>query len=377
MGKRMTTDEFVQKAKQVHGNKYDYSKTVYVKSREKVVIVCPVHGPFEQLPPSHLSGNGCPGCAREWTEEHRRNLQESSRASRGMTTEEWVERAKAVHGDKYDYSQTVYVNQRTDVTIICPKHGSFRQKADSHLRGHGCVQCGLESEARDMPHTWSDAQRRKIAATCREKYGADRYLDSEEGKRKIAAIKSEPEFRKKMHTIISSPAVQEKTKATSLRKYGVESPAQLKSVQDKIYRTKKKNHTVNSSKAEQQMWQLLVDKFGVDDVIHQYKSDDRYPFVCDFYVKSVDLFIELNAHWSHGGHWFGDDVADAAVLTDWYEKARTSHYYQSAVHVWQERDILKRDTAKKNGLNYVVFWKSDLSDFKDWIQSKPLVLCNT
>lgn len=374
----MTTDEFVQKAKQVHGSKYDYSKTVYVKSREKVVIVCPVHGPFEQLPPSHLSGNGCPGCAREWTEEHRRNLQESSRASRGMTTEEWVERAKAVHGDRYDYSQTVYVNQRTDVTIICPKHGPFKQKADSHLRGHGCVQCGLESEARDISHTWSDEQRKKIAATCRERYGADRYLDSEEGRRKVAAIKSELEFRKKMHRIISSDSVQEKTKATCVARYGVESAMMLPETVAKTWDAKKRNHTWTTSKPEEQMYVLLCEKFGKDDVCRQYR-EPRYPFHCDFYVKSLDLFIELNATWLHGGHWFDDsNVCDRNVLAGWHQKcADGKRFYTVAIRVWTQSDILKRDTAKKNGLNYVVFWKSDLSDFKDWIQSEPLVLCNT
>ena len=192
----MTTQEFIEKAILVHGNKYDYSRTEYVVSRKKVIIICPEHGEFLQLPTSHLQGNGCPKCARIWTDEHRENLQKSSRRSRGMTTSEWVERAKSVHGDKYDYSQTVYVNQRTNVKIICPVHGLFEQKADSHLRGCGCRLCGLASENHKGCHTWSDEQRTKIEETCLAKYGAKRYLDSEDGRRKDAEIRGKTEAMK-------------------------------------------------------------------------------------------------------------------------------------------------------------------------------------
>lgn len=378
MGKRLTTQEFIDKSKQLHKDKYDYSRTVYINSRTKVIIVCPQHGSFEQLPSSHLQGNGCPMCARIWSDEHRENLRRSSRNSRGMTTTEWIRKAKAVHGDRYDYSQTVYVNQRTNVKIICPKHGLFEQKADSHIRGCGCRLCGLESENRKGVHGWSEEQREKTANTCRERYGADRYLDSDVGREKIAKIKSGLEFRNKMSNIISSEEVQEKSRATSLLRYGVEFPVQMKSVQDKIYRTKKKNHTVNSSKSEIDMYNLLVFRFGDDDVEHQYGKDFRYPFVCDFHIKSLDLFIELNASWTHGGHWFGDEDDDLDVLEKWWSKVyiNGSSYYRAAIETWTVRDVKKRKTAIENHLNYLVFWKNDLSDFKDWIESDVLTLNN-
>ena len=225
---------------------------------------------------------------------------------------------------------------------------------------------------------WSDEQRQKIAETCKKKYGADRYLDSKEGKEKIRKIKSEPEFRNKMHNIISSREVQEKTKQTSLPRYGVEFPVQTKAVQNKIYRTKKKNHTVNSSKSEEYMYDLLVSRFGEDDIEHQYKHDNRYPFVCDFYIKSLDLFIELNAHWSHGGHWFGGNADDLSVLNKWWSKVHCdgSSYYRDAIETWTIRDVKKRITAIENNLNYVVFWNNDLSDFKQWLESDELVLNN-
>lgn len=378
MSKRLTSEEFIKKAKQLHNGRYDYSESVYVDSRSKLTIICPEHGRFEQRASSHLSGNGCPKCARIWTDEHKQNLQRSSRESRGMTTDEWIKRARNVHGDKYDYSQVIYVNQKTYVKIICPEHGLFEQNPDAHIRGCGCRLCAYASGNQKGKHSWSDEQRKKTAETCRKRYGTDRYLDSKEGKEKIAKIKSKPEFRKKMSDIISSDSVQHKTKMTSLQRYGVESPAQTKSVQDKIYKTKKKNHTVNSSKSEIKMYQCLVQYFGKENVIHQYKNDNRYPFVCDFYIKSIDLFIELNASWTHGKHWF-DNNADSDInkLKLWVEKVENgSDYYASAIDTWTRRDVEKRRIAIKNNLNYVVFWKNDLSDFKQWLEADELVLNN-
>ena len=79
MSKRLTTQEFIEKAKQLHNDKYDYSKTVYSTSRDKVIIICPEHGEFEQKASSHLLGSGCPKCSKVWSDEHKQNLQKSSR----------------------------------------------------------------------------------------------------------------------------------------------------------------------------------------------------------------------------------------------------------------------------------------------------------
>lgn len=378
MSNRMTTQEFIEKAILVHGNKYDYSRTEYVVSRKKVIIICPEHGEFLQSPTSHLQGNGCPKCARIWTDEHRKNLQKSSRRSRGMTTSEWVERAKSVHGDKYDYSQTVYVNQRTNVKIICPVHGLFEQKADSHLRGCGCRLCGLASENHKGCHTWSDEQRTKIEETCLAKYGAKRYLDSEEGRRKDAEIRGTAEFRRKMHDIISSDEVQEKSKKTSLERYGVEHPMQDSEIFERNAESRILNGNWSSSAPEQLMYELLCDRFGKSDVKRHYNKDIRYPFHCDCYIKSLDLFIELNATWTHGSHWFDvNNIDDVKKVNHWSLKAKDGHpFYRSAYNIWTNTDLQKRETAIKNGINYLVFWDNDLTDFKEWLDSDILVLNN-
>ena len=123
---KLTTKEFIRRAKDVHGDKYDYSKTKYVNKRTKICIICPEHGEFWQLPSSHLTGSGCSKC-------------------KGMykpTTEEWIKNAKKVHGNKYDYSKVKYINSRTKVCIICSKHGEFWQTPNDHLNGRGCYCCG-------------------------------------------------------------------------------------------------------------------------------------------------------------------------------------------------------------------------------------------
>lgn len=366
MSRRLTTEEFIEKSRQVHGDKYDYSKSIYVRSHDKIDIVCPKHGIFRQLAQAHMSGNGCPGCQKEWSETHKKNHIKSVRSSLGYNTDIFIKKAKEVHGNKYDYSQVVYVNSKTKVKIICDKHGIFEQTPDSHLRGTNCPICG-QLNKRQFDHRWSDAQREKIKETCLKRYSAKRYLDSDEGKLKIKDIKSKPEFREKMRNKILSKDVQNKTIRTCLKRYGVKSPMELEYIKDKVYQTKKRNHTVNTSKGEAKVYDCLCGVFGEFDVAHQYNDKERYPFACDFYIRSLDLFIELNLHWSHGHHWFGSEINDNNILSNWKTKALTSDYYKVAIIVWTIRDLEKRKSAIYNNLNYLVFWKSDLSDFYYWL----------
>ena len=144
--KMSNTQDFIKKAKQVHGDKYDYSKVEYIKSDIKVCIICPKHGEFWQTPNKHLYGDGCPKCGHEnvWTTRGR------------ITTEEFIKRAKEIHGDKYDYSKVEYVNSNTNVCILCPKHGEFWQIPWTHLRGSGCWKCGIEKLSNIRKYTTDD-----------------------------------------------------------------------------------------------------------------------------------------------------------------------------------------------------------------------------
>ena len=143
----LTKEEFIKKACETHGNKYDYSKVDYKDSKTKVCIVCPEdgHGEFLQTPDNHTQGNGCPKCG-----------QIARSNSKRLSKEEFIKKSRKVHGDKYDYSKTEYVNNHTKVCIICPEHDEFWQEASSHFRGAGCPKCNLSHLERSVMNYLDD-----------------------------------------------------------------------------------------------------------------------------------------------------------------------------------------------------------------------------
>lgn len=125
MSVKLTTQEFIDRARAVHGDKYDYSKVCYKNNREKVTITCPEHGYFEQSPNHHINGHGCRCCVDT---KH--------------TNVSFIQKAKAVHGDKYGYAFSIYQHSQIKILIYCHEHGMFEQTPYDHLRGRGCPGCG-------------------------------------------------------------------------------------------------------------------------------------------------------------------------------------------------------------------------------------------
>lgn len=125
--RKSNTEEFIKKAKIVHGDKYEYFRVDYILAREKVFITCKEHGDFLQTPNDHLNGYGCPKCIK--------NIK--------LYTDTFIEKAKVVHDDLYDYSRVNYITHRHKVKIVCKIHGEFEQDAGSHLAGHGCPKCNV------------------------------------------------------------------------------------------------------------------------------------------------------------------------------------------------------------------------------------------
>ena len=136
---KSTTTEFIEKSKQVHNYKYDYSKTEYVNARTKVCIICPEHGEFWQLPSEHLRGHSCPKCGLQ-----------SISAKNSKNINDYLNKCIVIHNNKYDYTQSEYINYATKVCIICPEHGKFYQNIYDHSCGHGCPKCANQQSSGEM-----------------------------------------------------------------------------------------------------------------------------------------------------------------------------------------------------------------------------------
>lgn len=126
--KRLTTQEFIEKAEKIHGDKYDYSKVEYINGKTKVCIICPEHGEFWMRPNDILNGTSCPSCGR----------------TKKMTTKDFIEKSNVVHNNFFSYEKTVYINSNSKVIVTCPIHGDFEVKANNHLNGANCKKCQHE-----------------------------------------------------------------------------------------------------------------------------------------------------------------------------------------------------------------------------------------
>ncbi len=421
MARIKTQADFVVKAKEIHGDYYDYSLVEYHKSNEKVKIVCPVHGVFEQTPNKHLVGQGCKVCGKNRTR---------------VGCEVFIERAIKVHGDKYDYSKVVYTRTDEKVCIVCPIHGEFYQTPHCHVvLKQNCPQCAA-IEAGQKRRGENNVMRKesvkaKVRQTCLRRYGTKTYSESVEGRQRLHDIISDSDVQTKikqtclnrygvpswaqsdegkyvLHTMMSSEAVKQRVvdgyiakygvdhymkteegrkklqesmldvehqhnaRQGLIDKYGVHAAALIPGVNEKAWATKRRNGTFNTSKPEETLYGLLCDVFGCEDIVRQYFDEARYPFHCDFYIKSLNMFVELNASWTHGAHWFDEtNPDDVALLAEWKRRAlqKGSYYYQQAIDMWTVRDLHKRAIAEKNHLNYFVFWKQDLSDARAWLEA--------
>jgi very-short-patch-repair endonuclease len=130
MGKKSTKEDFIKKAIEIHGDKYDYSGVEYIGNKLKVNIICLLHGEFYQRPNDHLSGYGCKKCQYKKTSSENK-----------FTNELFIKRANLIHSSKYDYSFVRYDGYENKIKIVCLKHGEFMQSPHSHLSGAGCPSC--------------------------------------------------------------------------------------------------------------------------------------------------------------------------------------------------------------------------------------------
>jgi len=134
MAEISTTLKFITKSNNIHGDRYDYSLVVYINNHTKVKIICREHGVFEQYPWNHIKGHGCLKCS----------VISSNLKKLKKHTDKFLFKSQSIHGNKYDYSKVNYTRIKNKVEIICPRHGSFSQSADSHMRGSICPRCNWD-----------------------------------------------------------------------------------------------------------------------------------------------------------------------------------------------------------------------------------------
>ena len=137
--RRKTTEQFIKEAKEIHGDKYDYSLVDYKNDRSKIKIICPVHGVFEQIPNSHLRGGGCLKCKTD---------------NMFSNKEDFIKKAKEFYGEKYDYSLVEYIDSKTKIKIICPAHGEFETTPNRILSRHGCPECSKEKKLEENKNSF-------------------------------------------------------------------------------------------------------------------------------------------------------------------------------------------------------------------------------
>ena len=200
----------------------------------------------------------------------------------------------------------------------------------------------------------------KISQTCINKFGVDSLLKNKEVREKIKQTNIQ---RYGVDNPLKNKEIREKIKQTNIQKYGVDNPLKNK----EIWKKSQDNRQISSkSKLENNFLNYLKLKYEPDDIITQYKSKE-YPYYCDFYIKSINLYIEIQGHWTHNDHPFDiNNLNDQLIMNKWRTKSLSDKYYKNALNTWTIKDVEKRNTAIQNNLNYLeIFGKTDLNKYID------------
>lgn len=230
--------------------------------------------------------------------------------------------------------------------------------------------------------------KQKIKQTCIEKYEVEFPLQNNNIMTKI--IQSN-----KQNYMLNCQIIKEKKRKTCIEKYGVDNPLKSKIIREKIKQTCIKKYGVDNpwknkniwkktqdnrqisskSKLENNFFEYLKTKYNVSDIITQYKSNE-YPYYCDFYIKSIKLYIEIQGHWTHNDHPYNfNDANDQLIMNKWKEKSINDKYYKNALNTWTIKDVEKRNIAIQNKLNYLeIFGKTNLNKcieiFENYIKNR-------
>ncbi|MDA0363351.1 MAG: hypothetical protein O3A70_02885 [Bacteroidetes bacterium] len=355
--RRLSTEEFLSKCVEIHGDRYDYSEVDYHGMVNKVVFICSEHGRFEQTPSSHLNGSGCPECGFK-----------SQIQKRKLPTEDFIFRSTEKHGDRYDYSKVVYVNSSMEVEIGCKVHGGFHQRPDFHMRGSGCPKCSIIETHEKQKKSLNDFIKDSI------KIHGDRYNYSDVD---YLDTKSEVKIGCKIHGYFfqtpnshqsgsGCPKCSLLEQGERQRKSTDEFISESKELHGVLYDYSKveyvdsvtpvtlicplhgefhpipNNHlrgsgcpVCKSSKGEIEINSILTNSNMEYET--EYKFNDlvyKSKLKCDFYIPMLNLVIEYNGeqHY-HPNKFFGGNVGFLKTV---------------------ERDRIKRQYCIDNGVNYEI-----------------------
>ena len=290
---RKTVEKFIEDSKRVHGDKYDYSKVEYVNASTKVCIICLKHGEFWQAPKDHLNGQGCPECGG-----HMRK-----------TVEKFIEDSKRVHGDKYDYSKVEYVNNKTKVCIICPKHGEFFVTPHNHLKGRNCPLCGAENKRKKRADTTESFVEKAI------KVHGDKYDYS-----KVEYV------NQNVKVCIICPEHGEFWQTPSNH------------INPTRPRDCPKCHAITSKK-EDELYDFLCKLVGDDNVVRNSR-DVISPLELDMYIPSLSIAVEFD-----GLRWHSEEFEPSPS----YHLNKTKMCEEKGIrllHVFEDEWDFKKDVIK-------------------------------
>lgn len=350
-------------------------------------------------------------------------------------------KSKGVVYDKNDIIryQVEYIRARYSVDDIKNAYREISEKYEnlehaSHCKKIVCLGCGFGNHAKVFRKLLGDDEfnalrnecwKKKQVATVQFRYGVDNVFDKKTFDQFVSADSVFKAREKRTNTMLERYGVAEplmdeslakqaidKMHATCLEKYGTENPMQLQevssrsvagrqatmierygsansaqvdSIRDKMWESRKRNGHLSSSLPEETLYEMLVEKFGEEDVFRNVLVDDRYPWHVDFYIKSRDLFIELNGDKCHGNHWFDcksehDCQVRDAWMDNYIKSGGKKRRYKKYVDTWCYTDTKKRNAAAAANLNYLVFWDgsshkakkhmvANLKDANEWFSS--------
>ena len=359
---RCTTEQFIEKSRLVHGDTYDYSKVVYIKSNSKVTIKCPEHGDFEQTPNCNLNGTGCRYCASR---------------SRSYDTAKFIKNACFVHGDKFDYSKVVYIKSNIKVIITCRKcNCDFEQKPNSHLNGTGCRLCAIGDMSSD---TEKFIEKARLLHGDKYDYRKVEYINSHSHVTIICKYQDHGEFIEspgnhiyskkicpKCRQLLLSAKFIRKAKKIHGDKYNYEKVQYLNErtsivitcIDHGDYIQKPKNHLLgkgcskchcNYSKGQIQ-WLDFVASFH--SIRIQHAANDAEFLIPETRYRADGYCAETNTIYEyHGDYWHGNPKK--------FNKDEINKSSKKTFGELYEQTLKRENEIRTLGYNVVVMWESD------------------